>query len=58
MTSSPFLQVILNKAGQFEQVSAVHVTLSCDHRVIDGAMGAEWLQAFRGYLENPYTMLL
>lgn len=48
----------MNKSGQFEQASAVHVTLSCDHRVIDGAMGAEWLQAFRGYLENPYTMLL
>lgn len=34
------------------------VTLSCDHRVIDGAMGAEWLQAFKGYIEGPYTMLL
>ncbi|GAX73834.1 hypothetical protein CEUSTIGMA_g1284.t1 [Chlamydomonas eustigma] len=51
-------KVVLAKSGQFEQASALHVTLSCDHRVIDGAMGAEWLQAFRGYLENPYTMLL
>lgn len=51
-------KVVLTKAGAFEEVSVVHVTLSCDHRVIDGAMGAEWLQAFRGYLENPYTMLL
>lgn len=34
------------------------VTLSCDHRVIDGAVGAAWLQAFKGYVEDPTTMLL
>ena len=33
-------------------------TLSCDHRVVDGALGAEWLQKFKSYLEKPYTMLL
>ena len=33
-------------------------TLSCDHRVVDGAMGATWLQAFRGYIEDPVTMIL
>lgn len=33
-------------------------TLSCDHRVVDGAVGAEWLAAFKGYLENPVTMML
>ena len=32
-------------------------TLSCDHRVVDGALGAQWLQAFRGYIEDPATML-
>lgn len=34
------------------------VTLSCDHRVIDGAKGAEWLQTFKGYCEDPESMLL
>ena len=34
------------------------VTLSCDHRVVDGAVGASWLAAFKGYLENPLSMLL
>lgn len=34
------------------------VTLSCDHRVVDGAVGAQWLQAFKGYVENPLTMIL
>ncbi len=34
------------------------VTLSSDHRVVDGAKAAEFLQTFRGYLENPATMLL
>lgn len=34
------------------------VTLCCDHRVIDGALGAKFLQAFKGFVELPATMLL
>lgn len=34
------------------------VTMSCDHRVIDGATGARFLQTFRQMLENPLTMVL
>ncbi|MBK6362272.1 MAG: pyruvate dehydrogenase complex dihydrolipoamide acetyltransferase [Saprospiraceae bacterium] len=34
------------------------VTLSCDHRVVDGATGARFLQTFKDYLENPVTMLV
>ncbi|MBA0839896.1 hypothetical protein Goarm_005588 [Gossypium armourianum] len=43
---------------QFQFASFMSVTLSCDHRVIDGAIGAEWLKAFKGYIENPESMLL
>ncbi|GAB4842584.1 hypothetical protein Ancab_012560 [Ancistrocladus abbreviatus] len=43
---------------QFDFASFMSVTLSCDHRVIDGAIGAEWLKAFKGYIENPESMLL
>ncbi|KAB2026648.1 hypothetical protein ES319_D06G235300v1 [Gossypium barbadense] len=43
---------------QFQFASFISVTLSCDHRVIDGAIGAEWLKAFKGYIENPESMLL
>ncbi|KAL4278090.1 hypothetical protein GQ457_03G040150 [Hibiscus cannabinus] len=43
---------------QYNFASYMSVTLSCDHRVIDGAIGAEWLKAFKGYIENPETMLL
>jgi len=39
-------------------VEQMTVTLSCDHRVVDGAVGAQWLQAFKGYIEDPQTMLL
>lgn len=45
-------------AEEFKFASFMAVTLSCDHRVIDGAVGAEWLKAFKGYVENPETMLL
>jgi pyruvate dehydrogenase E2 component (dihydrolipoamide acetyltransferase) len=38
--------------------SQMTVTLSCDHRVIDGALGAQLLAAFKGYLEQPVTMLV
>ena len=34
------------------------VTLSCDHRVIDGATGARFLQAFKHFVEDPAAMLL
>lgn len=33
-------------------------TLSCDHRVVDGAVGAQWLSAFKSHVENPTTLLL
>ena len=34
------------------------VTLSCDHRVVDGAIGAEWLAAFKKRIESPVLLLL
>lgn len=43
---------------QYKFASFMSATLSCDHRVIDGAIGAEWLKAFKGYIENPESMLL
>lgn len=42
----------------FTHETQMSVTLTCDHRVIDGAVGARWLQHFAGYLESPLTMLL
>jgi pyruvate dehydrogenase E2 component (dihydrolipoamide acetyltransferase) len=37
--------------------SRMRVTMSCDHRAIDGAVGAKFLQTLRQYLENPFVML-
>lgn len=34
------------------------VTLSADHRVVDGAVGARWLQAFKESIEDPVAMIL
>ena len=42
----------------YTTAQVMSVTLSCDHRVVDGAVGAQWLQAFKGYIEQPSTMLL
>lgn len=38
--------------------STMSVTLSCDHRVVDGAVGAQWMAVFKQLLEKPHTMLL
>ncbi|KAJ2664556.1 pyruvate dehydrogenase complex dihydrolipoamide acetyltransferase component (E2) [Coemansia sp. RSA 1200] len=42
----------------FAVAQIMSVQLSADHRVVDGAVGAQFLKAFRGYLENPLTLLL
>ena len=44
--------------GGVKFVSQMTVTLSCDHRVVDGALGAELLAAFKGLLEKPVTFLV
>ncbi|TNY17852.1 CND02450-like protein [Rhodotorula diobovata] len=42
----------------FKEVSVMKATLSCDHRVVDGAVGARWLKAFKSYLESPLSFML
>ncbi|MDE3115470.1 MAG: pyruvate dehydrogenase complex dihydrolipoamide acetyltransferase [Pseudomonadota bacterium] len=44
--------------GKIETATMMTVTMSCDHRVIDGATGAQFLQAFKTYIEDPAAMLL
>lgn len=44
--------------GKIEIAKTITVTLSCDHRVIDGAEGASFLQTFRKYIENPHLMFM
>lgn len=42
----------------YQESEVLTATLSCDHRVVDGAVGAQWLAAFKGHIENPVTLLL
>lgn len=42
----------------FREVTVLKVTLSCDHRTVDGAVGAKWLQYFKDYIEDPQNMIL
>jgi len=49
---------IENQDGSVRFVSRMTVTLSCDHRVVDGALGAELLAACKGFIEQPVTMLV
>ncbi|UJH66507.1 pyruvate dehydrogenase complex dihydrolipoamide acetyltransferase [Allomuricauda sp. SCSIO 65647] len=43
--------------GEIVAGSTMKITLACDHRTVDGATGAQFLQTLRAYLENPVTML-
>ncbi|HYX40589.1 MAG TPA: 2-oxo acid dehydrogenase subunit E2, partial [Pyrinomonadaceae bacterium] len=43
--------------GEIVVRQLMRVTMSCDHRVIDGATGAKFLQTFKQLLENPLLML-
>jgi pyruvate dehydrogenase E2 component (dihydrolipoamide acetyltransferase) len=44
--------------GKLEIATVMTVTMSCDHRVIDGALGAELIQAFKNFIEQPAMMLV
>jgi len=46
------------KDGALAIANVMTVTLTCDHRVVDGATGAKWLGAFKTYVEDPMTMLM
>jgi pyruvate dehydrogenase E2 component (dihydrolipoamide acetyltransferase) len=48
--------VVVN--GQLEVGTVMSATLSVDHRAVDGAVGAEFLQIFKRYIENPLSMIL
>ncbi len=46
------------KEGKIVVGNTMKLTLACDHRTVDGATGALFLQTLKGYIENPITMLL
>jgi pyruvate dehydrogenase E2 component (dihydrolipoamide acetyltransferase) len=45
------------RGDQIVAATVMTVTLTCDHRVVDGAIGARWLQAFKPLIEDPIVML-
>ena len=46
------------RADQVAIATIMTVTMTCDHRVVDGAIGARWLQAFKALIEDPVTMIV
>ena len=51
-------QAVETEDGGVAFASVLSVTLSCDHRVVDGVLGAELLAAFKNFIEQPVTMLV
>ena len=52
------LQFIPDNEGKPKLVNIMSVTLSCDHRVVDGALGAIWMKKFKELVESPAALLL
>ena len=50
-------ETVIVKNGQFVASNIMKVTLSCDHRVVDGAIGSAFLQTLKGLLEDPVRIL-
>jgi pyruvate dehydrogenase E2 component (dihydrolipoamide acetyltransferase) len=50
-------EVVVGEGGGFKAQKRLSLTLSCDHRVIDGMMGAQFLTTVLSYLENPLLLL-
>jgi pyruvate dehydrogenase E2 component (dihydrolipoamide acetyltransferase) len=48
--------VVIN--GRLSVATLMSCTLSADHRVVDGALGAQFLQAFKALIEDPYSLLV
>ena len=51
-------ETVIVKDGQMKIGNIMKVTLSCDHRVVDGAVGSAFLQTLKGLLEDPVRMLI
>ena len=51
-------ETVISRNGNVETANLMKVTLSCDHRSVDGAVGAAFLQTLKKFVENPVTMLV
>lgn len=51
-------ETVVAEGGQMKIAQVMKVTLSCDHRVVDGALGSAFLQTLKDLLENPVKMLV
>ena len=47
-----------NSTEKCKVINVMNLTLSCDHRVVDGAVGAQWVNEFRKLIEDPSLLLL
>lgn len=51
-------ETVVVRDGEFKAAQIMKLTMSCDHRVVDGAVGARFLQTLKAFIESPATMLV
>ncbi|HNP54039.1 MAG TPA: 2-oxo acid dehydrogenase subunit E2 [Ferruginibacter sp.] len=50
--------MVIRRNNEFTVTNIMKVTLSCDHRSVDGAVGSSFLQTLKKFMEHPVTMLV
>lgn len=57
LSISPIQETVILTDQGLKSHKSVKATLNCDHRAVDGAVGASWLKSFKQFVENPYSLI-
>ena len=57
LSLSPVQDQVISLNNELKSVKVIKATLNCDHRAVDGAVGATWLKSFKQFVENPVSLI-
>ena len=57
LSLSPVQDQVISSNNELKSVKVIKATLNCDHRAVDGAVGANWLKSFKQFVENPVSLI-
>ena len=57
LSLSPIHDQVISSNDELKSIKTIKATLNCDHRAVDGAVGANWLKSFKQFVENPVSLI-
>ena len=57
LSLSPIQEQVISSNNELKSIKTIKATLNCDHRAVDGAVGANWLKSFKQFVENPVSLI-